>query len=241
VPHEAELQLHPLEWFHYIFKKDMLPLRLLQQTLLRPKGQGFCMKKLLLPLLVFAFSALAFAGSQTTFTINFEQYPEYTQITNQYAGQYATFTNALQLVAPYYDYFDYPPHSGNGVITNDPNDPIQVNFAPTIPNLLGGVDKVTGWYTDPNGVTVSAYNSKGGLITTFNGAPVIGSNLEFSLINPGGGIAYITISDNGGNPDNETVDDITYEYVPEPNGLLVMCSGLLGAVGLVRLKARFTK
>ena len=197
------------------------------------------MKKILLPLLVLALSGFAFAGSET-FSINFEQYPGYTQITNQYAGQYATFTNSLQLVAPYYDYIDYPPHSGNGVITNDPNDPIQVNFAPTITNLLGGVDKVTGWYTDPNGVTVSAYNSHGGLITTFNGAPVIGSSLQFSVSNPGGGIAYITISDVGGNPDNETVDDLSYEYIPEPNGLLVVCSGLLGAVGLVRLKARFT-
>ena len=77
------------------------------------------MKKALLPLLVLAFCGFAFAGTQD-FLINFEQYPEYTQITNQYAGQYATFTNSLQLVAPYYDYIDYPPHSGNGVITNDP-------------------------------------------------------------------------------------------------------------------------
>ncbi len=188
------------------------------------------MKKALLPLLVLAFSGFLFAGSQS-FTINFEQYPEYTQIDNQYASQYATFSNALQLVAPGYDYVDYPPHSGNGVITNDPNDPIQVNFT-----NLAGADKVTGWYTDPNGVTVNAYNSKGALLETFNGTPVIGSNLEFSLSNAGGGIAYITISDNGGNPDNETVDDLTYEVIPEPGSLLIVCSGLLSGVGLLRLK-----
>src|SRR5271166_5921604 len=176
----------------------MLPLRLAQQTPLWPKGHGFCMKKILLPLLVLALSGFALAGSQT-FSIDFEQYSAYTQITNQYDGQYADFTNALQLVSPFYNYTDYPPHSGSGVITNDPNDPIQVNFAATIPNLLGGVDKVTGWYTDPNGVTVSAYDSHGVLIKTFNGAPVIGSSLQFSLSNPGGGIAYITISDVGGN------------------------------------------
>jgi hypothetical protein len=56
------------------------------------------MKKALLSLLVLALSAFAFAGSQTTFTIDFEQYPAFTQIDNQYAGQYATFNNALQLV-----------------------------------------------------------------------------------------------------------------------------------------------
>jgi hypothetical protein len=192
------------------------------------------MKKALLPLLVLAFSGFAFAGSQT-YTIDFEQYPEYTQITNQYAGQYATFTNALQLVAPYYDYTDYPPHSGNGVITNDPNDPIQVNFA-AAPGYLG-VNTVTGWYTDPNGVTVSAYDGKGNLVGTFNGAPVIGSNLKFSINAPvTGDISYITISDNGGNPDNETVDDLKYQEVPEPGSLVIVCSGLLGGVGLLRLR-----
>ncbi len=192
------------------------------------------MKKALLPLLVLAFCGFAFAGTQD-FLINFEQYPEYTQITNQYAGQYATFTNSLQLVAPYYDYIDYPPHSGNGVITNDPNDPIQVNFA-TAPGTLG-VNFITGWYTDPNGVTVNAYNSKGALVASFNGAPVIGSNLEFSLSTAQAGtIDYITISDDGGNPDSETVDDLGYQEVPEPGSLLIVCSGLLSAVGLLRLK-----
>src|SRR5271167_5162240 len=104
------------------------------------------MNRMLLPLLVLALSAFAFAGSES-FSINFEQYPEYTQITNQYAGQYATFTNALQLVAPDYDYIDYPPHSGNGVITNDPNDPIIVDFSTPVMD-------VSGWYSDPFGVTV---------------------------------------------------------------------------------------
>src|SRR5271167_2468426 len=153
----------------------MLPLRLVQQALPWRKGQAFCMKKILLPLLVLAFSGFAFAGSET-FTINFEQYPGYTQITNQYAGQYATFTNALQLVAPYYNFGDYPAHSGSGVITNDPLNPIQVNFA-VAPGYLG-VNTVTGWYTDPYGITVNAFDSKGNLVGTFNGSAVIGSNLE---------------------------------------------------------------
>lgn len=192
------------------------------------------MKKALLPLLVLALSAFAFAGTQN-FSINFEQYSAYTQIDNQYSGQYATFSNALQLVAPFYNYFEYPAHSGSGVITNDPLDPIQVNFA-TAPGTLG-VNNITGWYTDPNGVTVNAYNSKGVLVGTFNGAPVDGSNLQFSLSTAmAGTIAYITISDNGGNPDNETVDDISYQEVPEPDSLLIVCSGLLGAVGLFRLR-----
>ena len=57
------------------------------------------MKKLLLLVVVLSFSTLAFAGP-ITYTIDFEQYAAYTQITNQYAAQDATFTNALQLVVP---------------------------------------------------------------------------------------------------------------------------------------------
>jgi len=192
------------------------------------------MKKALLPLLVLAFSVSATAGTQS-FTINFEQYPGYTQITNQYAGQYATFNNALQLVVPDYDYFDYPPHSGSGVITNDPSNPIQVTFS-TAPGTLG-VNNITGWYVDPNGITVNGYNSKGALVATFQGAPVIGADLEFSLSTAQAGtISYITISDDTGSPDSEIVDDLSYQEVPEPDSLLIVCSGLVSAVGLARLK-----
>ena len=191
------------------------------------------MKKALLPLLVLALSTFSLAGTET-FSINFEQYSAYTQITNQYAGQYATFTNALQLVSPFYDYFDYPAHSGSGVITNDPSNPMQVNFS-AAPGY-GGVDKVTGWYTDPNGITVNAYDSHGNLLGTFNGAGVIGSTSQFSITEGLGYIAYVTISDNGGSPDNETVDDLSYQEVAEPGSLLIVCSGLFGAAGLLRLK-----
>ncbi|MGC2110652.1 MAG: hypothetical protein WA655_14110 [Candidatus Korobacteraceae bacterium] len=186
------------------------------------------MKKALLPLLIIGLSAFAFAGSQS-FTVNFEQYAGYTQITNQYSASDVTFTNALQLVAPGYDFFDYPPHSGNGVITNDPNDPITVTFSTPM-------EVVSGWYADPNGVTVNAYNTHGTLIGTFNGSAILGSNAQFNLASTlsGGYISYLTISDNSGQPDSETVDDLFFE-VPEPGALLLILPGLLGAfVGLRR-------
>jgi len=184
------------------------------------------MKRALLPVLILALSCAAFAGSSTT--IDFEQYAGYTQITNQYAG--VTFQNALQLVAPGYDYFDYPAHSGSGVITNDPNDPIMVTFT-------NAVQMVSGWYTDPNGVTVDAYNVHGQLIGTFNGSAVIGSNLEFMLSSTvaGGYISYITISDNTQQPDSETVDDLTFS-LPEPGVLSLLFPGLLGVYGVMRRK-----
>ena len=192
------------------------------------------MKKALVPLVVLALSCFAFAGSQS-FSINFEQYSGYTQITNQYAADGVTFQNALQLVAPGYDYFDYPPHSGNGVITNDPNNPIIVTFATAM-------QEVTGWYADPNGITVDAYNVHGQLIGTFNGSAIVGSNLQFSLssTNSGGYISYITISDNGSQPDSETIDDLFFE-VPEPGMLSLICPGLLGAFAMLRRKSVVAK
>ena len=74
-----------------------------------------------------------------------------------------------QLVVPFYNYFDFPPHSGNGVITNDPNDPITISFAVPVGN-------VSFWYASPGGIVVN-----GAII---NGAPVDGSNNEIIL--PGG-------------------------------------------------------
>lgn len=173
------------------------------------------------------FSSLAHA-LPTTYTINFEQYSEYTQITNQYSADYVTFQNAMQLVAPGYDYFDYPPTSGSGVITNDPNDPIQLDFS-------GAVEGVTGYYADPNGVIVTAYNSTGGILDIFDGAAVVGSDLEFQVTS-NSQIAYITIGDATGSPDSETVDDISYTVTPEPDSFLLLGTGLLGLAGMLRRK-----
>lgn len=183
------------------------------------------MKRLLLPVFLLSSTSLVFA-SPTTYTIDFEQYPGYTQIDNQYSAEHVTFDNALQLVAPTYNYFDYPPHSGSGVITNDPSDPIQVNFT-------GIVYGVSGWYADPNGVTVTAYDGSGGVLDTFSGAPVIGSNNEFTIAS-GSPIAYFTISDDAGNADGETVDDITYTVTPEPGSIFLLGSGALVLAGFLR-------
>ena len=182
------------------------------------------MKKLLPLVVLLSFASLALAN---TTTINFEQYPLYTQITNQYAAtDGVVFTNALQLVAPFYDYFDFPPHSGSGVITNDPNDPIQVNF--THPSTY----IVSAWYADPGGIQVTAYSSANAVLASVAGAGVIGSDLQFKLSSTTP-ISYITISDAGGNPDNMIVDDLSFA-TPEPSSLALLGSGVLGLAGVLR-------
>jgi len=186
------------------------------------------MKRFMFLVLLLCLASMAFADTQV---IDFEQQAAYTQITNQYAG--LTFSNALQLVAPSYDYFDYPPHSGFGVITNDPDDPIGVGLYPN-------VESVGGWYTDPNGVTVTAYDQYGNVLDMFSGGAVYGSNAWFSVSSAGAPIASITISDDLGDPDGVdslTVDDLTIT-TPEPGSLALLGSGLAMALGTLRRKIK---
>jgi hypothetical protein len=174
------------------------------------------MKKVLLLIFIASLSSLAFANSITT--INFEQYSAYTQITNQYPG--VTFDNALQLVVPFYDYFDYPPHSGSGVITNDPNDPITISFAKPVYD-------VSFWYASPGGIVVTASNGN-----VIDGAPVDGSNNQITVP---GVLTSVTISANLG-ADGETVDDLSYSVVPEPSSFMLLGTGLLGLAASLRRK-----
>ena len=189
------------------------------------------MKKLLLLAAVVSLSSFTFAS---VVTIDFEQYPAYTQITNQYAASDgAVFTNALQLVVPFYDYFDYPPHSGSGVITNDPADPIQVNFT----NSLVTVHSVSGWYTGPNGVVLSLYRANGSLIASYSEPAIYGATSNFSATSASP-IGYITVADATGSSDNITVDDLSFTTtpVPESGSLTLMGSALIGVAGLLRQK-----
>jgi len=192
------------------------------------------MKKSLVCVVLLCLSSFAFAG---TISIDFEQYSAYTQITNQYAG--VTFNNAMQVVVPYFDYFDYPPHSGTGAIVNDDGSGFGGDLM-TISFASSSVSNVNFWYADPNpdGIVLNVYSTGGILLGTFTG-PGTGSYPSSSdadvNISSGSSIGWITIDDADQFVDGVLVDDLAIT-TPEPGSLLLLGSGLLMGIGTLRRK-----
>jgi len=210
------------------------------------------MKKLSVLLAVLALSAMAFAGSES---VNFTD-PGYTVVTTQYlATDGVTFSNALELTTGDGDVgtgMDYPlPPNGTNILTNDPADPLTMSIANGVGALAGlYVYSMTGYYTSPIGMTVTAYNSSGGVLATLNLGPNNGTSSLFTLNISGctGGsfsaaceIAYVQFSD-GGAPDTETIGELTLNdaATPEPGTLALFGSGLLGLVGVLRHRRKLS-
>jgi PEP-CTERM motif-containing protein len=230
-------------------------------------------------------------------TINFEQYADGTQITNQYPG--VTFSNALELTAnPMTGTLDpvaFPPHSGVGVITNlapsGVDDPLFGQ--PNDPNAMLGISfgssqkAVSFYYAAQSNITVNLFDSSNDLVDslvatgglTFPQGIATGTSVLLS-INSVTAFSSLLITDGSGIQNGFVIDDLTYGaagstsggngpggstgstggdgqtsgggggndgnpgtgatsgVVPEPGSWMLLGSGLIGVMGMVRCRLR---
>ncbi len=166
--------------------------------------------------------------------IDFEGLSDLTSVTNQYAAQYATFSNTTILTSGAgggsLNEIDFPPHSGLNVV-HDFGGGIRIDFGYTAYDW-------SAFFTYTEGLTVTAWdesnNALGSVSSTYSenyatsATPFPNDLLSFSSA---GGFRAITIqgSATGG---SFTMDDMSYSLaddpaaVPEPGTLALFASGL---------------
>jgi hypothetical protein len=179
--------------------------------------------------LAMALPALSFADQ----IITFEGYADQTVFTTQFPGVDFNGATVLQLGGSLNPQF--PPHSGLNVVYN-PSGPMSIQFA-------APVDYFQGYFTYNQPLLIEAFDSLNNLLGSYNSqcsANYIGSGCgspnELGLVTANG-ISYVIISGGGGN--NFTLDDAQFTgsiNTPEPATLMLLGSGLLGIVGMLRRK-----
>jgi hypothetical protein len=188
---------------------------------------------LLIAALAMGLSAASFADQ----IITFEGYADLTVFTNQYPGVNFNGATVLQLGGSLNPQF--PPNSGINVVYN-PVGPMTIDFA-------NPVAYFSGYFTYNSGLTIQAFDSLNNLLGTYNslcGANYIGAGQgcnpnELGIVTAAG-IASVLITGGGGN--NFTLDDAQFtgsiNTVPEPGSIMLLGSGVAGAVGYIRRKLR---
>jgi hypothetical protein len=171
--------------------------------------------------------------------INFEQFPDGTLITNQYAGQNVMFSGATQLTVGNNLNPNFPPHSGQGVAEDTPggNGIVEID-------AINGTSwsSVSGYITGNAAIHLDAYNSSNQIIATVStpAANYLGNSNNLSPnillgINHTD-IAYVRFHDTG---NSFTLDDFSWtpqapSSVPEPASLALLGMGAVGMVGFAR-------
>ncbi|MEN3368228.1 MAG: hypothetical protein V7609_371 [Verrucomicrobiota bacterium] len=144
--------------------------------------------------------------------INFEGIGDGTPITEQYANLGVHFSSATILVQDVGLNPVYPPHSGSGVVYDNPSGTITILF--DTPQ-----SKVGGYITGNRVITLKAYDASGTVLGTVDspGANYIGSgtglppNIPLEVVSVSGDIAQVTFSDHG---NSFTLDDLYFEAGP---------------------------
>ena len=178
------------------------------------KGSRFGFRSMGMVLVVCAIARVE--GYATT--INFEQYANGTQITNQYAG--VTFANTVEETSTANIFAASVPSSGTGFVANS-SDVLSVIFSTP-------ASMVSGYYASYYGSTLNAYTVSGTLLSSTNLAANYGTHSPWSL-SAAAGIGSLTFTAPAG---NEAIDDLTYmpapTPTPEPGSLLLLATGLMG-------------
>ena len=166
-------------------------------------------------------------------TIDFEGFPDGTNLTTQYPG--LTFTNATVIGAGIsLNEFEFPPYSGTNVAFDD-GGPISIAFASPI--LSFG-----GYFTYAEPLTLAAFDSTSAQVAAVaslfsNNEAISGdagsSPNELLHVSFASGISSVTIT---GDPEGGSfvMDDATYPTpgptVPEPGSILLLLTGMAALV-----------
>jgi hypothetical protein len=189
-------------------------------------------------IVIITFFAINQQAKAETITIDFEGLNDSTAVSNQYFALGVNFSSATVLtVGIGLNEFEFPPNSGVNVVFDD-GGPISLSFI--TPVLSFG-----GYFTYLIPITIDAYDSGSSLIGSISslffsnlalsGDPGSSPN-EFLQIAYTGGISSINIV---GDPDfggSFTMDDVTFNAVPEPSTILLVSAGI---VALAITRRRF--
>jgi hypothetical protein len=168
-------------------------------------------------------------------TLDFEGVPTFGNVGNFYAALGVTFTNAVALeknngLSPF-----FPPHSGFQVATNEPDDtPLVIDFSTPVNSFSGfftHLDTITFQFYDKNLMLVATRFSSTGDNSLGNG----GTGNEAFGFNYGPGIARVKLSTSL-LADSLTIDDLTFNPIPEPASLTLLAAGLVALAALSRAR-----
>jgi len=178
----------------------------------------------MLALTVLAVSVSAVAG---TYTLTFSEFPVGTIVTTQYAADGVTFSGVTL---------------GPPIIANDgampfspvlsPNPVFAGDFNINFPSGAYNVSFQSGYWDTLGSGVIDVYNTSGGFLGSVTDTGLGPQFMDFSSFGTIGHIYFNSYAD----PFGADIDNLTFTTTPELGTLLLLGSGLLGTIGVIRRK-----